>query len=67
MRDKVFRVKRKIITWEEREVIAKTKDDAVEQIVINPDFNWKKLPDVSYYWDKNRVELIERLGEETNV
>lgn len=67
MRNKVFRVKRKIITWEEREVIAKTKDEAVEHIVNNPDYNWKKLPDVSYYWDKNRVELIERLGEDTNV
>jgi len=67
MRSKVFRVKRKIITWEEREVVAKTKDEAVEIIVGNPDNNWKKLPDVSYYWDKNRVELIERLGEETNV
>jgi len=67
MRSKVFRVKRKIITWEEREVVAKTKDEAVELITNNPDNNWKKLPDVSYYWDKNRVELIERLGEETNV
>lgn len=67
MRSKVFRVKRKITTWEEREVVAKTKDEAVEIIVSNPDTNWKKLPDVAYYWDKNRVELIERLGEETNV
>ena len=67
MRDKVFRVKRKITTWEERDVVAKTKEEAVELIKKEPDYNWKKLPDVSYYWDKNRVELIERLGEETNV
>ena len=67
MRDKIYKVRRKITTWQEREIVAKTKEQAVEQIVINPDLNWKQLPDISYYWDKNRVELIDRLGEDTNV
>lgn len=67
MRDKVFRIKRKRITWEEREIIAKTKEQAVQEIVSSPDYNWKQLPDVAYYWDKNRIELIERLGEVGDV
>ena len=46
MRDKIYKVRRKITTWQEREIVAKTKEQAVEQIVINPDLNWKQLPDI---------------------
>lgn len=67
MKDKLYRVKRKTTTWEVREVVAKNKQQVVDAIVSSPEEGWNKLQDISIYWDKNRVELVDRLEEETNV
>ena len=65
MQNKLFRIERKVITYQVKEVVAKTKNDAITMVEEQGDLGWTENSFKSKVeTSPNRIRLIARLGDE---
>ena len=65
MQNKLFRVERKIITYQVKEVIAKTKNDALTLVEEQGEMGWtNNHSKTNVVTTPNRIRLVERLEDE---
>ncbi len=65
MRNKIFRIQRQIITYQVKEVVAKTRNDALTIIEEEGDLHWQvNHTKTKIDCNPNKIRLIKRLEEE---
>ena len=65
MQSKLFRIERKVITYQVKEIVAKTKNDALTLVEEQGDLGWTEhYSKIKVETSPNRIRLIERLGDE---
>ncbi len=65
MKNKLFRIERKIITYQVKEVVAKTKNDAITMVEEQGDLGWtNNYSKTNVVTTPNRIRLVERLDDE---